>query len=279
MYEVDGEFGQVRLMGHLPTQTALKHLNYATSAGWHRCNDKYRVALDRCDTWLLLLTMEGCGYLCMEGREHLLGAGSAAILAPEQAREYGVPPGGSWEFYWIHCGGICEPMLEHLRAARPAVFPMGARQREIAAAIEELLLLKNRQAPQFEAHASRIVGQVLHELLLGYQPGRSAPREAVRQLMSRLETGYGQPLSLKAISSELYLNPTHLTRLFKAQTGVTPQEYLKRVRIMKAKEMLRYTEWSVGEIAQRVGFTHPSNFIHQFRRAEGVTPAQYRNGR
>ena len=277
MYHVDGEFGQVRLMGHLPTQTALQQLSYVSSAGWHRCNDKYHITLDRCDTWLLLLTMEGSGYLRMDGCEHALGGGTATVVAPEQAREYGVPPGGSWEFYWMHCGGLCAPLLEHLRSACPAVFPMGARQGEIAAAVEELLLLKNRQEPQFEVHASRIVGDVLHELLLGFQPGRSAPREAVRQLKDRLEAGYGQPLSLKAISSELYLHPAHLTRLFKAHTGVTPQEYLKRVRIMKAKEMLRYTEWSVGEIARRSGFAHPSNFIHQFHRAEGVTPAQYRN--
>lgn len=278
MYEVDGEFGQVRLMGHLPTQTALRHYHYATAAGWHLCNEKYRVLADACDTWLLLLTTGGGGYLRLQGREHGLRAGFAAIIAPDQAREYGVPPGGSWEFYWIHCGGLGTPLLQHLQAVGP-VFPMGERQREIGAAVEELMMLKNRQAPQFEVHASRIVGEVLHELLLGYEPGRAAPREAVRRLMSRLETGYWLPLSLKTISGELYLNPAHLSRLFKAQTGVTPQEYLKRLRIMKAKEMLRYTEWSVGEIARRAGFAHPSNFIHQFHRAEGVTPTQYRGGR
>lgn len=58
--------------------------------------------------------------------------------------------------------------------------------------------------------------------------------------------------------------------------GQTPNDFLARVRIGRAKEFLRTSELSVGEIAHRVGIENESYFIRRFALAEGMTPAAYR---
>jgi transcriptional regulator GlxA family with amidase domain len=69
---------------------------------------------------------------------------------------------------------------------------------------------------------------------------------------------------------------TRVFDMFKAQTGHTPNEYLQRLRIEKAEELLRQTNRSVTEIALATGFGSGQHFSLVFRRYTGFSPACYR---
>jgi len=66
--------------------------------------------------------------------------------------------------------------------------------------------------------------------------------------------------------------------IFKAQTGLTPIDYLQRLRVEKAQEYLRSTNKSVTEIALSTGFSSGQYFSTVFARYTGVSPTQFRNG-
>ncbi len=66
--------------------------------------------------------------------------------------------------------------------------------------------------------------------------------------------------------------------LFKAQTGLTPNDYLQRLRVEKAQEQLRQTNRSVTEIALATGFSSGQYFSTVFARYTGVSPTDFRNG-
>jgi AraC family transcriptional regulator len=64
--------------------------------------------------------------------------------------------------------------------------------------------------------------------------------------------------------------------MFEAQTGHTPKDYLQRLRIAKAADLLRNTNQSMMEIAQATGFESGQHFSVIFRQYTGVAPASYR---
>ena len=67
----------------------------------------------------------------------------------------------------------------------------------------------------------------------------------------------------------VYLSPAYLSRIFKQETGVTFNEYLNRVRVNKAKELLRRRELRMTDISLAVGYEDQSYFTKVFKRVAG----------
>lgn len=94
-----------------------------------------------------------------------------------------------------------------------------------------------------------------------------------------LEQSGSEELRLAEIAKHVGLSPYHFLRLFKRECGVTPYQFLIRLRIRRAIQLLRDTKRPVTEIAYQVGFSDLSNFINAFRREVGCSPRQFRNAR
>jgi AraC-like DNA-binding protein len=82
--------------------------------------------------------------------------------------------------------------------------------------------------------------------------------------------------SMAGIALEMGMSHRQFDRRFKNATGLTPQQYLIRVRIEQACRKLRDTEDSLSEIAFDIGFCDQSAFTAQFRKRMGLTPRKYR---
>jgi AraC-like DNA-binding protein len=96
-------------------------------------------------------------------------------------------------------------------------------------------------------------------------------------ILSFIDTHYADSsLSLESIASHFSMSPSYITRFMKDQTGHSLIRYLGQIRLQRAKELLRTTSLPIMEITERVGYVDTMNFIRNFKKAEGVTPAQYR---
>lgn len=85
-----------------------------------------------------------------------------------------------------------------------------------------------------------------------------------------------RPLVLEEIARAVNLSQPRLRSLFKAETGVTPAQHLKSLRMQKAKELLEETFLNVKQIMLQVGIKDASHFARDFRELYGITPAEYR---
>ena len=72
------------------------------------------------------------------------------------------------------------------------------------------------------------------------------------------------------------LSPSRFRHLFKQETGITPPQYLKDIRLTKAEKMLRTTFFSIKQILKQVGIASNAHFVRDFRRKYGTTPTAYR---
>lgn len=84
--------------------------------------------------------------------------------------------------------------------------------------------------------------------------------------------------SLADTAAFLNISPWRLTVEFKAQKGITPTEYLTRLRMEKAKLLLKESDESVAQVAARCGYQDASAFTRRFKQYASVSPLQYRSG-
>ncbi len=75
---------------------------------------------------------------------------------------------------------------------------------------------------------------------------------------------------------EFHLNPQYISQLFKNEIGVNFLTYLTNIRMEKAKKLLLATALPITEIAEQAGYGDYRVFTKVFKKAEGVTPSQYR---
>jgi len=98
----------------------------------------------------------------------------------------------------------------------------------------------------------------------------------IRQIMILIESRFNQHFSQLYLARTVNLSPWRLCHLFKSETGVAPLQYLKTVRMEKAKQLLETTCLSVKQIMKIVGIKDESHFVRDFQRFYGVSPSSYR---
>ena len=91
-----------------------------------------------------------------------------------------------------------------------------------------------------------------------------------------LDTNYREDISLDLLAELAHLNKYYLAHTFQREYGISPITYLNRRRIEESKHMLGNTSYSLAQISELMGFSSPSYFSQCFRKAEGMTPNEYR---
>ncbi|BBS14423.1 HTH-type transcriptional activator RhaS [Klebsiella aerogenes] len=118
---------------------------------------------------------------------------------------------------------------------------------------------------------------LLHSNSLAEGVGNHEAR--LNQLMAWLEDHFAEEICWEEVAAQFSLSLRTLHRQLKLQTGLTPQRYLNRVRLMKARHLLRHSDDSVTEIAYRCGFGDSNHFSTLFRREFDWSPRDIRQGR
>lgn len=98
-------------------------------------------------------------------------------------------------------------------------------------------------------------------------------RNAVNYVLQNLEND----ISLESCAENFNYSPGHLSKVFKAQTGVSFSEYLINERVKLAKKLLRETNMNINDIAAKVCYNNAQNFIRIFKKTVGMTPGHFRN--
>lgn len=105
--------------------------------------------------------------------------------------------------------------------------------------------------------------------------GRST--KAVRLALAYMEAHYSDKgLSLEEVAREVGLNPVYFCNLFKKSTGQNYTEYLTGIKVEKAKELLKESNYNINEIAENLGFSDSRYFSKLFKKEVGIKPTDYR---
>jgi AraC-like DNA-binding protein len=98
----------------------------------------------------------------------------------------------------------------------------------------------------------------------------------VNTLMKYMNENYMRQISLETISKKIYLSPAYISKVFKEETGETPINYLIKIRLSKAREMLMAGGRSVKSVARAVGYDDAYYFSKLYKKYHGVAPSKER---
>ncbi|MFD0714235.1 response regulator [Paenibacillus sp. GCM10027626] len=99
----------------------------------------------------------------------------------------------------------------------------------------------------------------------------------VSKIQAYAEANLHQDVSLRALADHVNLHPTHLSKIYKIETGEGISDFVFRLRMERASHLLKATEKKIYEISTEIGYLDPAYFIKVFKRQYGVTPQEFRD--
>lgn len=227
----------------------------------------------------LFVSREGEGEIFFEGRQVKITPDSIFYIPPNCPHEYHALT-RSWYVDWICFDGTqALNILEEWQLNRFIYFlECGAEH------MHELMDKAFYTIKSDKKYGNYYASAQLYEMLLEYRKLaddkfpyiNKTGFDAVAKALRFMEDNFRKPLKLADIAQTAEMSEQHLCRLFKKSMQTSPVDYLNKLRISRAKELLSYSEKNVAEIAAETGFSDSSYFSVVFKRYEGISPAEYR---
>ena len=184
-----------------------------------------------------------------------------------------------WDFPVEIQGSKLEKMLfERLCQLNPhMVLPQSNPQSYDNQAILEQNITRNRQRPFCNKVESRgIIFQIFAHFLREATKNYTYTDERIKYSITEIRKNIFHPISLELLAKNANLSKDHFIRLFKKETGNTPQQYINQKKIEQAQLILITEETPIKQLAYQLGFEDPSYFCRLFHQRTGYTPLQYR---
>ena len=160
---------------------------------------------------------------------------------------------------------------EVYRAASDDIFELDEEEYQIFSFKSDLYHIKNKD------ELFSYIRNVLNEVVKDTTYNEENDRSIIDDIVNYLNYNYQYDISLNQLAThKYYMNPSYLSRLFKQVTGQNFSRYLIRLRMQKARELLKNKDIKVSEVASYVGYNDLSNFIQTFKKHYGITPNQLR---
>lgn len=110
---------------------------------------------------------------------------------------------------------------------------------------------------------------------LSFEPSKRALQEC-RFVEQYLNEHFSEDITLQTLSDITFRNKYYLGHIFKEYKGMSPINYLIKLRIQEAMNLLENSNYSIAKICQAVGFSSQSYFTQVFKRETGISPNKYR---
>ena len=101
---------------------------------------------------------------------------------------------------------------------------------------------------------------------------------SIRKAADTLRHNYSQNITLEQLAEQVRLSPSHLSRTFSKEVGMSISQYVAALRCEEAASMLKNSDASIQEIAAYVGYLDNNYFVKVFKKQYGSTPSEYRAG-
>ncbi|XEC94871.1 AraC family transcriptional regulator [Paenibacillus tarimensis] len=227
-----------------------------------------------------LQVMSGKGFLRVNGKEMTVSTGQGMLLMPHEPHTYG-PLEAPWGVRWVtFSGNRVAEILKDLDLLSSGTFYLGSPDITFKH-IQEMASLLQSPHPTTGLETSAVLYRLILDIFrYGSRTelrSRKHHMDILSPVLVYIDANFNRTITLNELAGLLGVSPQHVCVLFQQALGVRPIEYVTRIRIRKAKELLLLDpEAEVKSVASQVGYDHPSYFIKLFKQQEGLTPIMFR---
>ena len=208
--------------------------------------------------------------LSLGGRKFEIAPGSVGIVPPGVAHEY-------------HCQGSFEHLYAQFKLRAPtgdampiaALQDLGSEFTPLYERFEHAMNVFHSRPAQAEACVWDLLWE-LSECTTRRQQRQTAPHSAFERACQVIQTRISEPLSMADLAASGGVAAAHLTRLFRAEMGLTAMDYLRRCRLERALHLLTRSDLPIREVASEIGVRDLQAFNKIIRRGYSLSPRQLR---
>ncbi|HUC92878.1 MAG TPA: AraC family transcriptional regulator [Paenibacillus sp.] len=262
-----------------PSLFARTALFYVQEIGHFRTLASYFTERERLDSFLVLYTVSGRGRLVYGDKAYTLQPQQVFFIDCMEYQYYAAEGDEPWELLWVHLNGASTRAYYEKYEENGEPVRHLPHDSPLPVIVRQLIELNRQKSFRSELAASASIAGLLTELLLAGSPFDSDQAEMPSSLTGALrliEQHYREKLTLALLAKTFAVDKYHFAKQFKRYTGYSPGEYIINARITKAKELLKYSDLSVAEVAGQVGIENISHFINLFKDRAGQTPLAFR---
>lgn len=241
----------------------------------------YHVGPRRLNYYSLHFVVEGRVHYASNGDWVTLGKGDLFCMFPQlSVYEYRLCPSEHMlRMHWLAFDGPLAPLfLEKIGITPSHPYRIGLVEYKCIRLLKQLID-QQMNGPSSELHYLSVVYSIFAELQAVCSQSLSADTGWVEQCIRYMQLHYTEDINVEQIAQHFNLHRSYVSTALAKRIGQSPGKYLQSLRLNKAAQLLRETDYSVTEIGLSVGYPDLYRFSRAFSRAYGVPPSEFRSGR
>lgn len=247
--------------------------------GSERCRSDYRIERSSFPFLSIEFVARGQGTLRLRGRHHKLLAGSVFCYGPRVPHRIETGASDPLVKYFIDFTGTRALALLREASLVPGTFLQLSAPGEVRGVFDELI----RNGLKAGCHAPRICATLLELLVLKIAESRVPMSAGETQAFATFQhcrrhivEHFARLRTLEQITRECHVNGAYLCRLFQRYEQRSPYQFLLRLKMNLAAELLLQPNSLIKQVGERIGFEDPFHFSRAFKGVFGVSPDAFR---
>lgn len=257
-----------------------------TSCGNYKVKNRAEVRTRRSKgrkDYQLLYIAAGQGHFFINGQERVVSAGNIIVYLPGQPQEYVYFKDDKTDVYWVHfTGSDVEKIIDYynIRLSENIIY-IGTSpdyQWLFGQIIQEMQLCR----PRFEELISLLLRNIfilISRNLIGANRADNSLENEVELAMHYFRENYRSEVNVEDYALSRGMSASNFYRVFKQISGSTPLQFILKLRLSNAQNLLENSNLTIAEIASEVGYENPLYFSRLFHKHIGVSPSEYRKMR
>ena len=262
-----------------PSSVARSAFFYVQETGYFKLKESHKAFRQNLNSFLFVIVLSGSGTLMYHDKMYSLTQGSCFFIdcmIPYYHQSSSTDP---WELLWVHFNGATSKEYYQYFASHSSPAWTPKYFQELKDKTERLLDVNEHSDLSAEINSSRLIVDILSIILEDIQSSHEALtplQQKMVEIRQYLDDNYIEKFSLDDLSEYFFLSKYHLCREFKNFFGISPNQYVIAKRITMAKRLLRFSDMTLEEIAEKCGFYDISYLNRQFKNSEGQTASEFR---
>lgn len=256
---------------------------YIQEIGHFKANLPYFAERHNLPSFLVKLTLSGTGELFYQDKHYPIQAGDVFFIDCQNYQRYATVSEEPWEMDWIHFyGAHAAQFYEEFIKTGGNVFHTDKHtvlDNPIHLILTQLLNLQKQTNVKTDFQTSILIHELLNELLLQkfhLDFDETEIPDYILHIKKHLDDHFKEKITLEKLEHACHINKYQIVKDFTRYIGTSPINYYLNHKISYAKDLLRYSDLSIKEIALEIGFDNYAYFSRLFKKKSGLSPKVYR---
>lgn len=217
-----------------------------------------------------------------ETQTYQIKSGQGFMIFPRQITTYIADQHLPWEYVWIEFDGLRAKEIVELAGLSLDNPVYRAHSKELREEMKKEMLYMAEHGDESPFH---LIGHLY--LFIDYMSRSSVSMRLssegrvrdfyIKEALTYIEQNFQNDISVEGIAKSCGLNRSYFGRIFKDAIGKSPKEFIMDYRMVKATELLKLTDLTIGDIGNAVGYPNQLHFSRAFKHAYGMSPREWRN--